>query len=143
MAAADDIRNFQTGETGNPNDPFNQGWMSHIRARKALGDNVKKAPFTRAWGTIKTVASCMQQDKLTAIADAVGWRDVNVEPDLIALGLPKVVDVGDVIKIAWHYFKLAANRDIMKQAIINAKVFNKWPDDYSATEAVASFEKGT
>lgn len=140
MAAADDVRNYQTGETGKPANPFEQGWFSHVRARKALGDTVKKAPFVRQWANIKTAASPMQQDKLTAVADAVGWRQVNPEQPPI---VPEVVDVGDMIMIAWEVFKLIVPKAILAQAVANAKKFNKWPDAYSATEAVADFEKGT
>lgn len=140
MAAADDVRNFQTGETGNPADPFVQGWFSHVRARKALGDNVKKAPFVRIWGAVKTAASPMLQDKLTAVSDAVGWRHVNPEQPQI---VPEVVDVGDMILIAWEVFKLIVPQAILAKAVQNAKTFNKWPADYSNTPAVADFEKGT
>lgn len=140
MSAANDVRNFETGETGNPNAPFEQGWFSHVRARKALGDTVKKAPFVRRWANVKTAASPMNQDKITSIADAVGWRTVNPEQPPI---VPEVVDVGDMIMISWEVLKLIVPPTILAQAVSNAKKFNKWPAAYSATEAVADFEKGT
>lgn len=136
MAAADDVRNFQTGETGDPNNPFEQGWFSRIRARKVLGDNVNKKPFTRAWAAIKTVASPMQQDKLTAVADAVGWRAVQT----VTPNVPAVLDYGDMALIQFHYFLLSADPAILAQAVINAKALNKWPTGYTG---IADFEAGT
>lgn len=127
--------NIERGETGDPNSPFEQGWMSRIRARKVLGDNVNKKPFTRAWGAIKTVASCMGQDKLTAVADAVGWRRVNTDG-----ATPTVVDVGDILLIQWEYFKLTADPVKLKQAVENAKKLEKWPVGYTG---IADFEAGT
>jgi hypothetical protein len=135
MAVADDIRKIETGETGNPNDPFEQGWFSRVRARKVLGDNINKKPFVRVWAAIKTVASPMSQDKITAIADAIGWRIVQlVNPDV-----PKVLDFGDMSVIQFHYFLLTADKDVLRQAITNAKLLNKWPSDYTG---IADFEVG-
>jgi hypothetical protein len=136
MAAADDIRNFETGE--NPRDPsgFEQGWFSRIRARKRLGDNVGKGPFTRAWANVKVAASPMVQDKLTAIADAVGFRRVTVSNTVV----PPVVDFGDMALIQWEYFLLSADPDLLKQAVINANTVMKWPAGYGGA---APFEAGT
>lgn len=137
MAAADDVRNFETGETGDPNNPFQQGWFSRIRARKVLGDNVNKAPFVRMWGKIRTVASPMEQDKLTAVSDAVGFRRVNAVPSNVP-NFPTVVDVGDMIVVWWEYFKLIADPATLKQAIENAKAFPNWPAGYTGA---ADFDK--
>lgn len=137
---ADDIRNFETGEKPGSPTGFEQGWFSHVRARKALGDTVKKAPFVRFWPGGRTAASPMVQDKLTAVADAVGWRTVNPEQPPV---VPEVTDVGDMIMIGWEVLKLIVPPAILVQAVSNAKKFNKWPAAYSATEAVADFEKGT
>lgn len=136
MAAADDVKNYQTGETGNPASPFSIPWLSRIRARKVLSDNVHKEPFTRVWANVKAVASCMQQDKLTAIADAVGWRRVNTD------GItPGVTDFGDNALIQWEYFKLTADPKILAQAVANAKTIAPWPKEFF--DGVADFEQGT
>lgn len=137
MAAADDIENYEQGTTGDPTNPYVQGWMSRIRARKVLGDNVKKAPFTRIWGAIKAVASPMQQDKITAIADAVGWRRTTVDT---STGVPPVVDVGDMILVQWEYFLLSADKTILAQALSNAGLLEKWPTNFPGA---ADFEQGT
>ena len=137
MAAADDILNIQQGTTGDPNNPYVQGWMSRVRARKVLGDNVKKTPFTRAWAAIKTVASCMQQDKITAIADAVGWRRTTVDT---SFGVPPVVDFGDMALVQWEYFLLTADKTILTQALHNAGLLEKWPANFPGA---ADFEQGT
>lgn len=140
MAAADDIRNFETGEK--PGDPtgFEQGWFSPVRARKVLGNRVKKAPFWRAWANIKTAASPMVQDKLTAVADAVGWRRTTVPDGLNSTIVPAVVDVGDIILIQWEYFLLIADNATLKQAVTNAGLLQKWPANFPGA---ADFEQGT
>lgn len=137
MAAADDILNIQQGTTGDPTNPFVIAWLSRVRGRKVLGDNVKKAPYTRIWGTVKAVASCMQQDKLTAIADAVGWRRTTVDT---STGVPAVVDVGDMILVQWEAFLLTVDKDVLKQALINAGLLEKWPANFPGA---ADFEQGT
>jgi hypothetical protein len=137
MAAADDIENYQQGTTGDPANPYVQGWMSRIRARKVLGDNVKKEPYTRIWGAIKAVASPMQQDKITAIADAVGWRRTTVNT---SNGVPPVVDVGDMILVQWEAFLLTVDPAVLKQALINAGLLEKWPANFPGA---AVFEQGT
>jgi hypothetical protein len=136
MAAADGILNIQQGTTGDPNNPYVQGWMSRVRGRKVLGDNVKKYPFTRAWAAIKTVASCMQQDKLTAVADAVGWRRTVVSSSVV----PAVVDFGDIVLLQWEYFLLTADQGVLQQAVVNAGLLEKWPANFPGA---ADFEQGT
>jgi hypothetical protein len=123
----------------NSQDPsgFEQGWFSRIRARKRLGDNVNKGPFTRQWGNVKVAASPMNQDKNTAIADAVGWRRVATESAPV---VPAVVDVGDILLIQWEYFKLTADPKILAQAVANANIVKPWPAGYPGA---ASFEVGT
>lgn len=126
MTADQDALAIEQGT--NPSDPsgFEQGWMSRIRGRKVLGDNVKKGPFVRSWtinGVLtQVVASCMNQDKITAIADAIGWRRVD--------STQSVRDVGDMITIAWEYFLLTADPATLKQAIANAGVEWQWPAGY-------------
>lgn len=136
MTASQDVYNYETGEK--PSDPtgFEQGWFSRIRARKRLGDNVSKKPFVRSWGTTKVAASPMVQDKLTAVADAVGFRRVTVGNPTV----PPVVDVSDIITIAWEYFLLTADPKILAQAVANANLVGKWPDGY---QGAADFEVGT
>lgn len=124
----------------NPGDPsgYAQWSMSRVRARKVLSDNVNKGPYTRSWTingqVVNVVASPANQDKGTAVADAVGWRRVNPEANT---PLPPVVDVGDIIVIAWEYFKLVANPAILVEAVANAKLFSHWPVGY---EGAASFD---
>lgn len=136
MAAADDVRNFETGE--NPKDPtgFEQGWFSPVRARKVLGNRVKKAPFIRKWAGGQTAASPMVQDKLTAVADAVGWRRTN--PNTVGGVVPAVTDVGDKLLIQWEYFLLTADPKILAQAVANAKQFVNWPAGF---EGAADFDR--
>lgn len=134
MTADQDVLAIEQGADPNPTG-FQQGWMSRIRARKTLGDNVNKAPFTRSWtvnGVLtQVVASCMNQDKITAIADAVGWRRVD--------STGAVRDVGDMILIGWEYFVLKADPATLAQAITNAGVEKKWPAGYTGA---APFDTG-
>lgn len=122
-----------------PADPsgFAQGWFARVRARKVLGDNVKKLPFVRSWvangQTVNVVASPMEQDKITAIADAVGFRRVAVSNSMI----PPVVDVGDMITIWWEYFLLTADQATLTKAVANAGAFPNWPAGYQGR---ASFD---
>lgn len=124
-----------------PGDPtgYKQGWMSRVWARKVLGDNVNKQPFTREWtiGGVLTqvVATPMDQDKITGTADALAWRRVAISNTVI----PSVVDVSDMIVIAWEYFLLAANQTLLAQAVKNAYMFPKWPAGYAGA---ASFDTG-
>jgi len=128
------VLSFETGE--NPADPsgFEQGWFSRIRARKVLGDTVNKLPFVRSWGSVNVVASPMQQDKITAVADAVGYRRVAVSNTVI----PPVVDVGDMLLIMWEYFVLTADQATLATAVANAATFKDWPAGYTGS---ASFDK--
>jgi hypothetical protein len=128
---------IEKGESPADASGFEQGWFSRIRARKRLGDNINKGPFTRAWGNVKVAASPMNQDKNTAIADAVGWRRVATESAPI---VPAVVDVGDIFLIQWEYFKLTADPKILAQAVANAAIVKPWPAGY---QGVAPFEVGT
>jgi hypothetical protein len=134
-----DQQAVQIEQGADPTDPsgFNQGWFSRIRARKMLSDNVSKLPFVRSWGTgasaVNVVASPMEQDKLTAVADAVGYRRVAVSNTVI----PGVVDVGDMILIMWEYFVLTADTATLTQAVTNAKTFRDWPAGYTGN---ASFD---
>jgi hypothetical protein len=109
---------------------FVQGWFSRIRARKVKGDNINKAPFTRSWGTTSVVASPMEQDKVTATADATGFRYVDSTND--------VLDVGDMIVVAWEYFLLKADPATLKQALVNASTLRNWPAGYTGN---APFDK--
>jgi hypothetical protein len=126
MAADQDAVNIEQGTDPNSPTGFVQGWFSRIRARKVLGDNVNKAPYTRQWPGGQTVASPMSQDKVTAIADAVGWRKVTVNNPAV----PAVVDVGDMIAIAWEYFLLESDPAKLAQAVKNAGLFLQWPAGY-------------
>jgi hypothetical protein len=136
MVADQDVRNYETGEK--PGDPsgYEQGWFSRIRARKRLGDNVNKAPFTRSWGSVNVAASPMQQDKLTAIADAVGWRITQN----VSTVVPPVLDYGDMALLHFHYFLLTADPVKLAQAVQNADLVAKWPAGYTGA---APFEQGT
>jgi hypothetical protein len=133
-----DQQALQIEQGANPADPsgFEQGWFSRIRARKRLGDNVNKKPFTRAWANIKVAASPMNQDKSTAVADAVGWRRVTVNNAVV----PPVVDFGDIQLIQWEYFLLTADPEKLKQAVANANIVKPWPVGY---QGAADFEVGT
>jgi hypothetical protein len=134
VTADQDVLSIEQGADPNPTG-FQQGWMSRIRGRKIVGDNINKAPFTRSWtvnGVLtQVVASCMNQDKITAIADAVGFRVVD--------SAKRVLDVGDMIVIGWEYFLLKAEPDILAQAISNASVQRKWPSGYKGS---APFDTG-
>lgn len=127
MTADQDAYNDETGQL--PSDPsgYQQGWFSRIRARKLVGDNVNKLPFTRSWTvngkTTNVAASPMEQDKLTAVADAVGFRVVD--------STAAVRDVGDMIAIWWEYFLLSADPTILAKAITNASTFRSWPAGYT------------
>lgn len=140
MTADQDALNIEQGT--DPNDPtgFVEGWMSRVRARKVLGDNINKAPYVRTLLNTNTevVATPMSQDKVTAAADAVGWRSINAVLADVA-NMPDVVDVSDILKIWWEYFKLTADPATLTQAITNAKAFPKWPAGY---EGAAPFDTG-
>lgn len=131
MTADQDAYNDETGQL--PGDPtgFQQGWFSRIRGRKLVGDNVNKKPFTRSWTingqTTNVVASPMEQDKLTAVADAVGFRVVD--------SANTVRDVGDMIAIAWEYFLLKADPSVLTQAVANASTLRDWPAGYAGNAA--------
>lgn len=133
-----DQQALQIEQGANPADPsgFEQGWFSRVRARKRLGDNVNKKPFTRQWGNTKVAASPMNQDKGTAVADAVGYRRVTVNKGVV----PDVVDVGDILLIQWEYFLLTADPKILAQAVANAAIVKAWPAGY---QGAADFEVGT
>lgn len=136
MNADQEALRIEKGENPADSSGFEQGWFSRIRARKRLGDNVNKGPFTRQWGNTKVAASPMNQDKNTAIADAVGWRRVTVNRGIV----PDVVDVGDMHLIQWEYFLLTADPKILTQAVANANIVKPWPVGYPG---VAPFEVGT
>lgn len=133
-----DQQALQIEQGANPSDPsgFEQGWFSRIRARKRLGDNVNKQPFTRSWGATQVAASPMEQDKNTAIADAAGFRRVAVSNAVI----PSVVDVGDMITVWWEYFLLTADQATLAKAVANADIVMPWPAGYIGA---APFEVGT
>jgi hypothetical protein len=139
MTADQDALAIEQGTAPNPTG-FNQGWMSRVFARKVLGDNVNKQPFTRTMADTgqQVVATPMSQDKVTGIADAVAWRRINAVPADVP-NMPDVVDVGDILVIWWEYFKLTADPATLAQAITNAQAFPKWPAGYAGA---ASFDTG-
>lgn len=116
---------------------FTSGWFSRIRGRKVFGDNVNKQPFTRTLANSgeQVVASPMNQDKITAIADAVGWRIVQN----VTTAVPEVLDYGDMALLQFHYFLLTADEATLTKAATNAGLFLKWPAGYTGA---ASFDTG-
>lgn len=132
------VYNIETGVGPNPDGTgFTSGWFSRIRGRKVLGDNVKKTPFTRTLANTgqQVVSSPMNQDKITAIADAVGWRIVQN----VTTTVPSVLDYGDMAVLQFHYFLLDADPTKLAQAAENAGLFLKWPAGYTGA---ASFDTG-
>jgi hypothetical protein len=120
-----------------PGDPtgFAQYWMVRGRARKVLGDIIKKAPFTRSWtiGGVVTnvVATPSEYDHSVLTAEQVGFRYVD--------STKAVRDVGDMLIVWWEWFITNTPAAEVAAAIANASVERAWPAGYTGA---APFDTG-
>jgi hypothetical protein len=121
----------------NPGDPtgYAQWWMVAGRARKVLGNIIKKAPFTRTWTiggvTTNVAATPSEYDHSTLTAEQVAWRYVDSQKN--------VRDFGDMVLVWWEWFITNTPPAELAAAIANAQEFRAWPPGYTGT---APFDTG-
>ncbi len=99
-----DVLNAMNGVQADGRTPRPWAWV-RARARKVLGDIVKKQPFTRDLGNGQVAATTSALDHLITTAEQVAWRYVDsagtlwdfgdfmlysIERDLDQLGVDKV-----------------------------------------------------
>lgn len=131
MPADQDVFNQTNGI--DPADPtgFEQYAFVRVRARKVLGDVVKKLPFTRSWGSVQVAATPSDLDHNIGSSEQTSWRYIDSQN--------QVRDLGDMELIRWEYFLLTADPKILSQAIANASVLRAWPAGFPGAP---SFEVG-
>lgn len=116
MPADEDVFNQTNGL--DPADPsgFEQYAFVRVRARKVLGDVVKKLPFTRSWGNVQVAATPSDLDHNIGSAEQVSWRyvasDGNVYDfgDACLIAIEAMLDLIPAAKFAGYKAKAAALR---------------------------------
>lgn len=102
-----DVLNAMNGVQEDGRTPRGWAWV-RVRARKVIGDVVKKQPFTRDLGSGRVAATPSELDQVIGTAEQIAWRYVDsagnlwdfgdymlysIERDLDQLGAKKVADL--------------------------------------------------
>jgi hypothetical protein len=85
MGYDQDVANALDGVQPDGRTPRPWAWV-RVRARKVIGDVVKKQPFVRDLGNGKVAATPSALDAVTGTAEQVAWRYVDSAGNLWDLG---------------------------------------------------------